>query len=34
LLKDCFIIIQFLQLASGTMTFYVVHATVNISIFT
>ena len=31
-LKHCFINIQYLQLASGTMTFYVVHPTVNLSI--
>jgi len=31
-LKHCFINIQFRQLASETMTFYVVHPTVNLSI--
>jgi len=31
-LKHCFINIQFLQLASETMTFYVVHPTLNLSI--
>jgi len=31
-LKDCFINIQFLQLASETMTFYLVHPNINLSI--
>jgi len=31
-LKHCFINIQFLQLASETMTFCLVHPTVNLSI--
>jgi len=31
-LKHCFINIQFLQLASETMTYYVVHPTVHLSI--
>jgi len=33
-LKHCFINIQFLQLASDAMPFYVVYPTVNLSIFT
>ena len=33
-LKHCFINIQFLQVVSETMTFNVVHPTVNLSIFT